>query len=193
MANTALLVSEQRLKQWTNLDSNVRVEDITPWIISAQDVYMQTSLGTKFLDRIKAGIIANDLNADEQALLDDYIAPTLMQYSLYLMYPGIKYKIVEKGLVSGNAEDTDATTLEELKYLRQTTLDLAEFYDARLREYLCDVPVGTFPEYASQTSDDGMVAEKGTPYFGGLVTNINRYGKTNYECACNQTGSCSCK
>ena len=38
MANTALLVSEQRLKQWTNLDSNVRVEDITPWIISAQDV-----------------------------------------------------------------------------------------------------------------------------------------------------------
>lgn len=193
MANTALLVSEQRLKQWTNLDSNVRVEDITPWIISAQDVYMQTSLGTKFLDRIKSGIIANDLNADEQALLDDYIAPTLMQYSLYLMYPGIKYKIVEKGLVSGNAEDTDATTLEELKYLRQTTLDLGEFYDARLREYLRDVPVGTFPEYASQTSDDGMVAEKGTPYFGGLVTNINRYGKTNYECACNQTGSCSCK
>ena len=192
MANTALLVSEQRLKQWTNLDSNVRVEDITPWIISAQDVYMQTSLGTKFLDRIKAGIIANDLNADEQLLLDDYIAPTLMQYSLYLMYPGIKYKIVEKGLVSGNAEDTDATTLEELKYLRQTTLDLAEFYDARLRESLCDVPAGTFPEYASQTSDDGMVAEKGTPYFGGLVTNINRYEKRYNTCNCNQTGSCNC-
>ena len=73
MAYTALLVSEQRLKQWTNLDSNVRTEEITPWIISAQDVYCQTSLGTQLLNRLKAGIVASDLNADEIILLNDYM------------------------------------------------------------------------------------------------------------------------
>lgn len=177
MAQTALLVSEQRLKQWTNLDTNVRTEEITPWIISAQDVYVQTSLGTQFLERIKAGIIANDLNADEQLLLNQYIAPMLMQYSLYLMMPGLKYKLVEKGIVSGNSEDTDATSLDELKYLRQSTLDLAEFYDARLREFLKDAVAGTYPQYSTPTPDDGMQPEKSTPYFAGLVTNIDNYGK----------------
>jgi len=194
MAQTALLVSEQRLKQWTNLDTNVRTEEITPWIISAQDVYAQTSLGTQFLERIKAGIIANDLNADEKLLLDQYIAPMLMQYSLYLMMPGLKYKLVEKGIVSGNSEDTDATTLDELKYLRQSTLDLAEFYDARLREFLCDATPGTYPQYSTPTPDDGMQPEKRTPYFAGLVTNIDNYGKGfPQECSNCADNGCTCE
>ena len=35
MANTALLVSEQRMKQWTQLDDNVRMDDITPFIFTS--------------------------------------------------------------------------------------------------------------------------------------------------------------
>ena len=100
---TALLVSEQRLKQWTNLDSNVRVEEITPFIIQAQDIYIQDQLGTKFYNRIKNGVINDDLNADESLFLKDYIGPTLMQYALYLMMPGLKYKLTDKGVLSGSS------------------------------------------------------------------------------------------
>lgn len=192
MAYTALLVSEQRLKQWTNLDSNIRTEEITPFIISAQDVYIQTSLGTKFFERIQEGIIADDLTADEEALLKQYIAPTLMQYAVYLMLPSIKYKLVEKGLVSGTSEDSAGTSLDELKYLRQSHLDLAEFYDQRLREYLCDNP-GMFAEYENP-GVDGMNPEKSTPYFGGLVTNIsnNVKGIENWCSRCHEN-NCDCK
>ena len=83
MANTALLVSEQRLKQWTNLDENVRIQEITPFILQAQDIYIQDTLGTLFFNRIKDGIIDNDLNADETTFLADYIGPCLMQFALY--------------------------------------------------------------------------------------------------------------
>ena len=138
MSYTALLVSEQRMKQWTSLDENVRVEEITPFIINAQDIYVQDTLGTKFYNRLKEGVINDDLNADEIELLNDYVAPTLMQYSLYLMLPSIKYKIVEKGLLSGTSEETAATSLDELKYMRQATLDLAQFYNKRLTEFLID-------------------------------------------------------
>lgn len=167
MAQTALLVSEQRLKQWTNLDSNVRVEEITPFIIQAQDIYVQDSLGTKFFNRIKDGIINANLTADEQTLLNDYIGPMLMQYALYLMMPGLKYKLVDKGVVSGNSEESTQTTLEELKYLRQSALDTAEFYNERLREYLIDNP-GMFADYDTP-GVDGMYPNKQTPYFSGLV------------------------
>jgi hypothetical protein len=172
MAYTALLVSEQRLKQWTALDNNTRTEEITPFIINAQDVYIQDTLGTKFYTRLKEGVVNNDLTPDEKHILNEYVAPTLMQYALYLMLPTIKYKIVEKGVLNGTSEETSATTLDELKYLREATLDLAEFYNKRLLEFLIDNP-SMFAFYTNPGTN-GMMPNKRTPYFSGLVT-----GKTN--------------
>lgn len=184
MAYTALLVSEQRLKDWTALDNNTRVEEITPFIINAQDVYIQDVLGTKFYTRLKEGVINGDLTPDETHFLNEYVGPTLMQYSLYLMLPTIKYKIVEKGVLNGTSEETGATTLDELKYLRQSTLDLAEFYNKRLLEYLIDNP-SMFAFYTNPGTD-GMMPNKRTPYFSGLVTgksNLSYYEKKyNEEC-----------
>ena len=165
----AILISEQRVKQLTNLDDNVRVDEITPFIIQSQDLYLQDRLGTRFYERLKNGVIASDLNNDEKSLLNDYIAPMLANYALYLMLPGLKYKLVEKGILSGQSEETGSTTLDEVKYLRQSILDTAEFYDERLRERLCDLPSGTFSEYSSPGSD-GMSPNNQTPYFSGLVT-----------------------
>lgn len=186
----AILISEQRVKQLTNLDNNVRVEEITPFIIQAQDLYLQDRLGTKFLTRLKDGVVADDLNADEKTLLNDYVGPMLAHYSLYLMMPGLKYKLVDKGILSGTSEETAPTSLDELKYLRQSVLDTAEFYDERLREYLIDATSGTFPQFDSPGSD-GMQPNNDKPYFSGLVT--PRYIKT-YEkdcecidCDCNGT------
>jgi hypothetical protein len=187
MAYTALLVSEQRMKQWTSLDENVRVEDITPFIINAQDIYTQSVLGTKFYDRLKEGVVNNDLTADEQHLLNEYVAKALMQYSLYLMLPSIKYKIVEKGIVSGTSEETAATNLDELKYLRQSILDTAQFYDKRLLEYLIDNP-GMF-EFYDAPGSDGMMPNKHTPYFSGLVTDIKKL-KNYYDEKCPDCDDC---
>jgi len=187
---TALLVSEQRLKQWTNLDENVRVEEITPFIIQAQDIYIQDQLGTKFYNTIKNGIINNNLTADEQTFLQDYIGPTLMQYALYLMMPGLKYKLSDKGVLSGSSENATQSTLDELKYLRQSTIDTAEFYAERLREYLIDNP-GLFPDYETPGTD-GMYPNKQKPYFSGLV--VPRSRRTNYYdeiCPdCDDCGNC---
>ena len=77
----AILISEQRVKQLTNLDDNVRVEEITPFIIQSMDLYLQDRLGTKFYERLQQGVLDADLNADEKALLNDYIGPMLAHYS----------------------------------------------------------------------------------------------------------------
>jgi len=180
----AILISEQRVKQLTNLDDNVRVEEVTPFIIQSQDLYLQDRIGTKFFDRLKDGVIADDLTTEEKALLNDYIAPMLAHFSVYLMLPGLKYKLVEKGILSGQSEETGATSLDELKYLRQSVLDTAEFYDERLRERLCDVPSGTFPEYSSPGSQ-GMEPNNDKAYFAGLVTPnyFSKYGKKCNDCS----------
>lgn len=184
MANTALLVSEQRMKQWTQLDDNVRVNDITPFILQAQDIYMQDTLGTKFYTRLKDGVIADDLTADEKTLLNDYIGPTLMQYALYLMLPSIKYKVANQGILNGTSEETSPTTLDELQYLRQTALDTAEFYNKRLLKYFLDNP-NMFADYQNPGTD-GMMPNKRNPYFSGLVVprnNVKYYEERYGECS----------
>jgi len=165
-----LLVSEQRLKEYTGLDENVRVEDITPFILNAQDIYIQNILGSKFYNRLKDGVRLDNLNEDEFNLLQDYISKALMHYGLYLLLPHIKYKIVQKGILNGASEETTPTNLEELKYLRQSTLDTAEFYQKRLLKELKDFP-GRFPEYEVYGTI-GMNPDKSSPYFSGLVTKI---------------------
>ena len=184
MAYTALFVSEQRLKQWTSLDNNVRVEEITPFIINAQDIYVQDTLGTKFYTRLKNGIVGDDLNDDETLFLNEYVAPMIMQYALYLMMPSLKYKMVDKGILNGTSEETSPTSLDELKYLRQATLDTAEFYNKRVIEYLCDNP-GMFPQYDAPGTD-GMYPNKQNPYFSGLVT--PRKHKSYYDQKCDDCG-----
>ena len=170
---TVLLVSEQRMKQWTSLDSNIRIDVLTPSIIQAQDIYIQDTLGTPFYRRLKAGVIANDLNTNESTFLKDFVGPCLIQYSLYLLLPNLKYKMVEKGILNGASEETGATTLDEMKYLRDQAMDMAMFYNNRMLEYLQDNP-GMFPLYQNPTPSDGMTPNKQNPYFSGLQTNIPR-------------------
>ena len=101
--------------------------------------------------------------------------------------------MVEKGILNGTSEETQATTLDEMKYLREAAVDTAEFYNKRMLEFLCDNP-GMFPLYNNPTPQDGMYPNKNTPYFSGLQTNIplRRNALYNYtDCSCNGDNYCS--
>ena len=158
------------MKQWTALDNNIRIDVLTPSILQAQDIYIQDTLGTRFYHRLKEGVVNNDLTVTENMFLKDYVGPCLIQYALYLLLPNLKYKMVEKGILNGTSEETQPTTLDEMKWLREAALDTAEFYNKRMLEWLIDNP-GVFPEYTNP-GVDGMMPNKDTPYFSGLVTDI---------------------
>jgi hypothetical protein len=163
-----LLVSEQRVKMATALDENIRMQDITNFIIKAQDIYIRRLLGTSFFEKIKEGVKNNSLSVDEENILNYYIGPTLIHYSLYEMLPFTKYKITAKGLLNGASEETQPTDLTVLKYLRQLVLDIAEDYAAILLKELKDYP-SRFPEYQSPGTI-GIKPDKSSPYFSGLMT-----------------------
>lgn len=175
---TVLLVSEQKLKAFTAIHQNLQTDDLTPHINDAQNLYLQNQIGTKLLTELKQAVIDNNLSADQKTLLEDYIAPMLVNWSFYLALPFIKYKIVDKGIVSGTSESSTATTLDELQYLRESVSSTAEFYSERLREYLLDNP-GMYPAY-DNFGTDGMSPDKENQYFSGLVIPHNKYKYPNY-------------
>ena len=169
--DTVLLVSEQRMKQWTSLDNNIRIDVLTPSILQAQDLYIQDTLGTPFYRRLKEGVYNNDLTVNESLFLKDFVGPCLIQYALYLLLPSLKYKMVEKGILNGTSEETQPTTLDEMKYLREGAIDTAQFYNQRMLEFLLDNP-GMFALYTNPGTRDGMLPNKKNTYFSGLQTNI---------------------
>jgi len=167
MAQQVIFVSEERIKAYTQMHENVQVQDLVPSILQSQDIYLQPMIGTRFYNTLKSKILANTLNANETILVADYIAPYIMNWGFAMAMPFIKYKVVDKGIVSGTSETASQTTLDELNYLVHKVENTAQFYGQRLREFLFDNP-GMFPEYQNPGTD-GMYPDRTSPYFSGLT------------------------
>lgn len=166
MANV-LFISEGRLKKLTSVHENVEPQDLMPHVLEAQDIYIQGLLGTKYYNTLKTRIENDTLTTPDETLLDNYIAPCLANYALYQAMPTLTYKIFNKSLMQPDSETAVAATLDQMKYIRQSVQDTAEFYRERTREYLRD-NVSDFPDY-NNPGTDGMLPDRQSDYFHGIV------------------------
>ena len=80
-------ISVDYLKRFTDIEDNVDDDKLVPFIYEAQDIHIQGALGSTFYDRLKQGVIDNDLNADETKLLTDFIQPCVNWWALYYIIP----------------------------------------------------------------------------------------------------------
>lgn len=163
-----LFISEQKLKSTTALHANVEPQDLLPAVIQAQDIYGQQLMGTTWYNGLKSRIVAETVTAAERTFLDDYMAPMLANYALYQAIPTLSYKIFNKSILQPTSEESQPATLEEIKYVRDSVMNTAEFYRERALEYLKNNETD-FPEYLNPTVGDGMTPDKFNDYYGGLV------------------------
>lgn len=179
---TTLFITEDKLKSFTGIDANVDPEILYPFVIQSQDLYVQSTLGTKLYNALKTYV--NDYVTTQtpipqayKTLLDDYVANMVVYYTYYLALPHIKYKTTNKGLMSGTSEVGETISLEEVQFLMNKVNSTAQFYNERLRDFLVAYQED-YPEYQSYTNKDGMAPKRGTSYFTGLAmpgTNLNNY------------------
>jgi hypothetical protein len=179
MANK-LLISENKLKAFTNINKNVDMDTIRAEIGIAQDIHLQNLLGTLFynhlLDQISA--TGNTFNADELVLVNDYIADYLIQTAYYEMIPHLHYRTMNRGIVKGDMESATGVDIETMKYLRTIQKQRADFYMMRLQDYLITGRgQNKFPQYNTQSTIDGMLPNKSDKYNSPIYLNhTSRYG-----------------
>jgi hypothetical protein len=159
-------ISTEYLRTNTPIEANVDDTKLTPYIIQAQDTYLQEGIGETFYDRLKDGVANNNLNADEQAFMRNFVQPQIAQYAFYLAMPFIAFKATNKSVSKESSEYSAPAELNELKFLRNNVLDIAEFYKRRMIKYLLDHP-SMFPQYNNPNSRDNM-PKSIQSYFGGL-------------------------
>lgn len=180
-----LFVTEDRLKSYTGIEENVDPAILYPFVLQAQDLYVQQTLGTKLYNKMKQLVDAKVISGttiptDYKTLLDDYIIPMVIHYSYWLALPHIKWRTSNKGLLSGTSEVGESVPLEEVQYLRNSIKDTAQFYNERLRDYL-KAYQELYIEYQSYTNKDGMAPKRGTSYYTGLAI-PSRYTKYCDDC-----------
>jgi hypothetical protein len=181
MANV-LLVSENKLKAFTNVNKNVDISAIRAEIGVAQDLHLQPLLGTRFynhlLDQVSA--TGNTFNADELILVNDYISNYLIQVAYYEMIPHLHLRTMNVGIVEPAALEggRNGVDIETMKYLRTIQKQRADFYMMRLQDYLITGKgQNKFPDYNTQTTMDGMIANRSEKYNSPIYLNhTSRYG-----------------
>jgi len=173
MANV-LLISETKLKSFTNINKNVDMDLLKAEIKVAQDIDLQTALGTKFYNHLCNQVTSsgNTFNANELTLVNDYIAPFLIHAAYHTAIPHIHYRTMNRGIMEGEAESARGVDIETLKYLRNVQRQRADFYQQRMLDWLMTgAGQNLFPDWNNTSSYDGMVPDKTAKYNAGIVLN----------------------
>ena len=169
-------ISTTYLREATPIEDNVDDDKLVPFIVQAQDTYLQQSIGETGYNALKEAVKNNTLTQDEQLFMRNYVQPLVAQYTFYLALPFIAFKATNKSLSKESSEYSQPVDLSELQYIRNNVKDVAEFYQRRMVKWLLEHP-GAFVWFDNPDSKDNLPK---TPqsYFTGVYMPFG-YGWSN--------------
>jgi hypothetical protein len=168
---TVLLISETKLKAFTTINQNVDMALLTSCIYMAQELGLQTLIGTKgydyYMNLVKSvQLSGGTMSSADRIMLDDYIAPYLIHRAYYEAMPEIFARKMNKAIVVGNTEQGASIDMKGMAYLRDIEQGRYEFYAQRMQDRIRSYS-NDYPWYYSYSDKDGMPNSKQT-YFSGI-------------------------
>ena len=167
---TVLLISETKLKAFTTLNQNIDMALLTSTIYMAQELGLQTLIGTKgydyYMDLVKSvQLSGGTMSQADSIMLNDYIAPYLIHRAFYEAMPEVFARKMNKAITIGNTEQGTSIDIKGMSYLREIEQGRYEFYAQRLMDRVQAFP-SDYPWYYNYTQKDGMPSSSQT-YFAG--------------------------
>jgi len=158
---TTLIISEEKLREFTDINDNLDSKLLMNAVREAQDIYLQRLTGTSLYERILADIDANTLTGEYKKLVDDFVQPFLIYASYWESLDAIYTRPRNNGLLQPtggeNSEKADATQYDRK---RQAVNNKMQYYSDRLTNYLIQEEA-KFP----QLNDNGPFWKQ-TPDYG---------------------------
>lgn len=151
---TALFINRTDLVKNTFINGSVDTDRFIQVIKISQFQHLQIYCGSALYDQLSDAILNNSVTADQQALLNDYLQPMLIHYSMVDYIPIASFEIKNGGLFKHTSENGQAATKEEIDFLTQKHRSYAEFYTRRFIDYMNYNASTKFPEYYSNSNDD---------------------------------------
>lgn len=163
----ALLITRNDIVKFTALNGNLDVDKYIQFIKIAQDVHIQSILGTDLLNKIKSDIVSNTLANPYLALLTDYIKPMLIHWAMVEYLPFAAYTIANKGVYKHESENSTTVEKNEVDFLVEKQRQIAKHYTDRFVDHIV-FNTNLFPEYNSNSNGD-MYPRTDTNFTGWIL------------------------
>jgi|TARA_R110001606_G_scaffold378641_2_gene538416 hypothetical protein len=170
---TTLLISEAKVRAFSDLNESVDNSLITNGIREAQDIVIQPIIGTKLYNTLITKIDNNSVSSSYATLIDDYIQPALVYASIYNATEAVYVRTRNNGLLTPtggeNSVNVDKTIYDSK---RQSIFNKQQFYSDQLSRYLSE-NFNQFPELGQNTLLYQFVPDYGSQYRSPIVMQRN--------------------
>lgn len=133
-----LLIGEDFVKTHSGLNENVWGAYLAPAIRDAQDIKLQSILGSNLYKTILQMVDVEMVTDQYLTLLEDYIQIYLMYQTLSDLVPIIGVKLSNLGVVVSNDEHITNLSQSERELVQNSFMYKADFYAKRMQEYLLE-------------------------------------------------------
>jgi hypothetical protein len=145
-----LFINAARLKRETALGSAVDENIIQPYIVISQEREIMPVLGQALTDKISSlislGTIGDAGNVHYKTLLDEYIIPSLIQFSFIEVIYVMRLRFSNNSITIPDSTQGPSASLQDIKSVIDRTTEIAMFYRQRLIDYVL-YNVVNYPEY----------------------------------------------
>jgi len=189
---TVFLISEAKIREYTDLDNNVDTALIKNGIREASDIELQRLLGTllydKLIDLVDNGTIDDSGNSNYKTLIDDYVQDFLIYAAYWYILDSIYLRSRNNGLLTPNGgENSDSVDRTLYNVKRQSVKNKMEYYADGLKDYLIEEEA-LFPELTQNTklyqNSPDYTDQYGSPFVfrrNGYAEEAERRGMTIFD------------
>jgi len=149
----ALFVTREDIVKFTALNGNIDTDKFIQWVKVAQDIHIQNYLGTKLFNKINDAIVANTLANPYLMLLNVYIKPMVIHWTMVEYMPFAAYTIANKGVFKHGSENSTNVEKSEVDFLVEKERSIAQNYTRRFIDYM-SFNQSSFPEYNTNSNAD---------------------------------------
>ena len=149
----ALFITRNDIVKFTALNGNVDTDKFIQFVKIAQDIHIQNYLGSKLFQKLQADIVANTLAGNYLSLVENYIKPMLIHWSMVEYLPFAAYTIANKGVYKHTSENAENVDKNEVDYLLEKERSIAQHYTERFIDYM-SFNQTLFPEYRANKNND---------------------------------------
>jgi len=160
----ALLIGVKDVVKFTSVNGNIDSDTILQYIKISQDIHLQNVVGTKLLNKIKADIVAGTLSGNYLSLVNTYLKPMLIHWTLVEWLPFSAYSLSNKGVFKHSSENATNAEKNEIDFLIDKQVSIATHYTDRFVSYI-NFNQNLFPEYTNNSNGD-MYPDSETNFIG---------------------------
>ena len=174
MAETALFINRTDLVRNTIIAGSVDTDKFIMFTKIAQVMHLQNYMGSALYNEISNKILASQsanpvpVDADTTELLNEYLQPMLIHFSMVDYLPFSSVELRNGGLYKHTAENATSPSKDEVDFLVQKHRNFAEFYTRRFIDYMAFNAASKFPKYW-QNRNDEMYPDMSATFTGWIL------------------------